>query len=78
MNCANAARTSAGEERVECQTAAEMLILAAQGQRPVMFAAIAMRKALNADKPAPTAATAQALAKIPDGALIIVPTWGSL
>jgi hypothetical protein len=32
---------------------AEMLILAAQGQRPVMFADIAMRRALHAGKTAP-------------------------
>jgi hypothetical protein len=38
------------QERVEWQTAAEMLILAAQGQRPVMFAEIAVRQALGADK----------------------------
>jgi hypothetical protein len=36
------------QERAEWQTAAEMLILAAQGQRPVMFADIAMRRALHA------------------------------
>jgi hypothetical protein len=31
-----------------------MLILAAKGERPVMFAHIAMLQALHADKPAPT------------------------
>jgi hypothetical protein len=31
-----------------------MLILAAQGQRPVMFADIAIRRALHADEPAST------------------------
>jgi len=31
-----------------------MLILAAQGQRPVMFAAIAMWQALHAQTPRPT------------------------
>jgi hypothetical protein len=36
----------------EWQTADEMLILAAQGQRPVMFAEIAMRQALHDSKPA--------------------------
>ena len=36
----------AEQERTEWQTAAEMLILAAQGQRPVMFAQIAMLQAL--------------------------------
>jgi hypothetical protein len=40
------------QERVEWQTAAEMLIPAAQGQRPVMFAEIAMRQALHASKAA--------------------------
>jgi hypothetical protein len=43
----------AAQERVEWQTAAEMLILAAQGQRPVMFAEIAMRQALHAQTPRP-------------------------
>jgi hypothetical protein len=33
-----AALPKAVQERVEWQTAAEMLILAAQGQRPLMFA----------------------------------------
>jgi len=43
------------QERVEWQTAAEMLILAAKGERPVMFAHIAMLRALHAgnDPPAP-------------------------
>ena len=41
------------QERAEWQTAAEMLILAAQGQRPVMFADIAMRRALHAHTPEP-------------------------
>ena len=36
------------QERAEWQTAAEMLILAAQDQRPVTFADIAMRRALHA------------------------------
>src|SRR5215472_7253479 len=40
------------QERAEWQTAAEMLILAAQGQRPLMFAEIAIRRALHADEPA--------------------------
>jgi hypothetical protein len=44
------------QERVEWQTAAEMLILAAQGQRPVMFAEIAMREALHAQTPRPAPA----------------------
>jgi hypothetical protein len=43
----------AAQDRIEWQTAAEMLILAAQGQRPVMFAHIAMRQALHAGKAAP-------------------------
>jgi hypothetical protein len=41
------------QERTEWRTAAEMLILAAQGQRPVMFAQIAMLQALHAGKPEP-------------------------
>jgi hypothetical protein len=48
-----AALPKALQERVEWQTAAEMLIMAAKGQRPVMFADMAMRQALHADKPAP-------------------------
>jgi hypothetical protein len=40
----------AAQELAEWQTAAEMLILAAEGQRPVMFADIAMRRALHAGK----------------------------
>jgi hypothetical protein len=36
------------------EAAAEMLIKAATEQWPVMFAAIAMRKALNADRPVST------------------------
>jgi hypothetical protein len=45
----------AARERVEWQTAAETLILAAKGQRPLMFAQIAMLRALHAgdDAPAP-------------------------
>jgi hypothetical protein len=42
------------QERAEWQTVAEMLILAAQGQRPVMFAEIAMRQPLHAGKAAST------------------------
>ena len=45
---------TAMQERPEWQTAAEMLILAAQDHWPVMFADIAMRKALHAGKTAPT------------------------
>jgi hypothetical protein len=41
-------------QRTEWQTAAEILIIAAKGERPVMFAHIAMRQALRADKPAST------------------------
>jgi hypothetical protein len=40
------------QQRTEWQTAAEMPILAAQGQRPIMFADIAMRQALHAGKSA--------------------------
>ena len=39
-------------ERTEWQTAAEMLVLAAKGERPVMFTEIAMRQALHAGRPA--------------------------
>ena len=45
-----AALPRAMQKRIDWQTAAEMLILAAQGQRPVMFADIAMRRALHAGK----------------------------
>jgi hypothetical protein len=45
-----AALPKAAQERAEWQTAAQMLILAAEGQRPVMFAEIAMLQALGADK----------------------------
>ena len=38
------------QEQVEWQTAAEMLILAARGKRLVMFAYIAMRRALHATR----------------------------
>jgi len=37
----------------ERQTAAEMLLAAVEGSGPLMFAEIAMRKAVNAGKPAP-------------------------
>ena len=40
------------QERVGWRIAAEMLIAAAQGQRPVIFAEIAVRQALHADEPA--------------------------
>ena len=40
-------------ERPEWQVAAEMLIAAVEGSGPLMFAEIAMRKAVNAGKPAP-------------------------
>jgi hypothetical protein len=50
-----AALPKAAQDRVEWQTAAEMLILAAKGQRPLMFAQIAMLRGLHAgdDAPAP-------------------------
>jgi hypothetical protein len=41
------------QQRREWQIAAEMLILVTQGQRPLMLADIAMRRALHAGKPAP-------------------------
>ena len=37
----------------EWQIAAEMLLAAVEGSGPLMFAEIAMRKAVNAGKPAP-------------------------
>ena len=37
----------------ESQIAAEMLLEAVEGSGPLMFSEIAMRKALNAEKPAP-------------------------
>jgi len=43
----------ATQQRTEWQKTAEMLVMAA-GQRPLMFADMAMRQALHADKPAPT------------------------
>jgi hypothetical protein len=42
-----AALPKATQQRVKRQTAADMLILAAQGRRSVMFADIAMRQALH-------------------------------
>jgi hypothetical protein len=42
------------QERVGWRIAAEMLIAAAEGQRPVMFAEIAVRQALHAGEPAST------------------------
>jgi len=41
------------QDRVEWQTAAEMLILAAKGQKPLMFAQIARLRALHAGDDAP-------------------------
>jgi hypothetical protein len=49
--------------RTEWQTAAEMLILVAKGERPIMFADIAMRTALNADRPASTPTPRRKLAR---------------
>ena len=40
-------------QRPEWQIAAEMLLEAVEGKGPLMFAEIAMRKAVNAGKPAP-------------------------
>ena len=42
-------------KRPEWQAAAEMLIAAVEGASQVMFAEIAMRKAVNAGKPDPKA-----------------------
>jgi hypothetical protein len=43
----------AEHQRPEWQIAAEMLLEAVEGEGPLMFAEIAMRKAVNAGKPAP-------------------------
>ena len=40
-------------QRPEWQIAAEMLLEAVEGKGPLMFAEIAIRKAVNAGKPAP-------------------------
>jgi hypothetical protein len=40
-------------QRPEWQIAAEMLLEAVEGKGPLMFAEIAVRKAVNAGKPAP-------------------------
>ena len=44
---------TATNKRPEWQIAAEMLLEAVEGKGPLMFAEIAMRKAVNAGKPAP-------------------------
>jgi hypothetical protein len=41
-------------ERPEWLLAVEMLIAAVEERRPLMFAEIAVRKAVNADRPEPT------------------------
>jgi hypothetical protein len=41
------------QERPEWHTAAEMLMMAAEGKAPLRFAHIGMLKALHADKPEP-------------------------
>ena len=43
----------AKHKRPEWQVAAEMVLAAVEGSGPLMFAEIAMRKAVNAGKPAP-------------------------
>ena len=43
----------ATHERPEWQIAAEMLLEAVEGKGPLIFAEIAIRKAVNAGKPAP-------------------------
>jgi len=43
----------AKSQRPEWQIAAETLLEAVEGKGPLMFAEIAMRKAVNAEKPAP-------------------------
>ena len=43
----------AKHKRAEWQIAAEMVLEAVEGKGPLMFAEIAMRKAVNAGKPAP-------------------------
>ena len=44
---------AAKHERPEWQVAAEMLLEAVEGKGPLMFAEIAMRKAVNVGKPPP-------------------------
>jgi hypothetical protein len=44
---------TATNKRPEWQIAAEMLLEAVEGKGPLMFAEIAMRKAINAGRPAP-------------------------
>ncbi len=46
-----AALPKAVQQKREWQTAAEMLMLAAEGERPIMFAYIGMLQALHAGKP---------------------------
>jgi len=55
-----------------------MLILATKGERPPMFADIATRKALHADRPAYTAAPAHVRTKIPNRLRQIRPASASL
>ena len=47
----------------EWQIAAEMLLAAVEGSGPLMFAEIAMRKAVNAGKPAPESTPRRKAAK---------------
>jgi hypothetical protein len=47
----------------EWQIAAEMLLAAVEGSGPLMFAEIAMRKAVNAGKPAPEPTLRRKVAK---------------
>jgi hypothetical protein len=46
----------AKHDRPEWQTAIHFLLMAAEGRLPVMFAHVAMLKALNAGKPKPASA----------------------
>jgi hypothetical protein len=43
----------AKRKQPEWQVAAEMLLAAVEGSGPLMYAELAMRKAVNAEKPAP-------------------------
>jgi hypothetical protein len=55
-------------QRPEWQIAAEMLLEAVEGKGPLMFAEIAMRKAVNAGKPPPEL-TPRRKAKLKPGTL---------
>lgn len=56
-------RPKAVHDRPEWQAAAEALLLVAERDGPVMFAAIGLRRALNAGRPAPEVALRRKQAK---------------